>query len=386
MTSAVLEVGPVTVRGPGDVPADLAVIAVAGIDDEITLVEDEPVAVSELWAEVLDAAAAGARALTLVCPTWWSAVRCDRVRAAARGADVVVMDRAEALTASLAGVPWAVVEIADELVMVSGAHAAGVAMVRDVQMDEDPDALVRNVFAVAGPSAEVVVDAPGDVPGALALGNAVVTALHRRGVAAAVADPQRWREPLGAPAARDDERIAERVRHGGRATRTTICAAAALVAVLGGITVAAREAPADEQAMTVLVEGRVGLQIPAGWTVRRITAGPGSARVEVVSPFDPLAVIHLTQSGLGSGTVSDTVDRALREQPAGVFVDFDPSAVVADRPVVGYREVRPGREVHWAVFSDAAVRIAIGCQSAPEGGEAVRPACEAAIRSAHAIP
>ena len=134
MTSAVLEVGPVTVRGPGDVPADLAVIAVAGIDDEITLVEDEPVAVSELWAEVLDAAAGGARALTLVCPTWWSAVRCDRVREAARGADVVVMDRAEALTASLADAPWVVVEIADELVMVSGAHAAGVAMGRAAQL------------------------------------------------------------------------------------------------------------------------------------------------------------------------------------------------------------------------------------------------------------
>ncbi|MFV8170667.1 hypothetical protein [Mycolicibacterium peregrinum] len=47
MTSAVIEVGPVTVRGPGPLAADVAAIAVAGIDDEIALIEDEPVAVSE---------------------------------------------------------------------------------------------------------------------------------------------------------------------------------------------------------------------------------------------------------------------------------------------------------------------------------------------------
>jgi type VII secretion-associated protein (TIGR03931 family) len=164
-----------------------------------------------------------------------------------------------------------------------------------------------------------------------------------------------------------------------------MCAAAALATVLGGIAFAAHGPPTDHPSMTVLVEGRVGVQIPAGWTVRRITEGPGSARVEVVSPSDPELMIHLTQSGVGDGSVADTLQAALREQPAGVFVDFDPSAVVAARQVVSYREVRAGREIRWAVFVDGVVRIAVGCQSAPGHGEAVRWACEAATRSAHAV-
>ena len=39
----------------------------------------------------------------------------------------------------------------------------------------------------------------------------------------------------------------------------------------------------------------------------------------------------------------------------------------------------------WAVFVDDAVRIGVGCQSAPGGELAVRYACEEAIRSAHAL-
>lgn len=379
--SPVVEVGPVTVRGPGPVSTDLAAVAVASIDDDIALVDDEPVAVSDLWAEVLGAAGAGARAVTLVCPTWWSADRCDRVREAVMDSDVVVMRRVEALRDSPPGAFSVVVEIADEVVMVSGVDTGGVALARHVEHDLNPDAVVRAVIALAGTSAEVVVDAPAEVAGAVTLGNAVAAALRRRGVVVNVADTRFWRDARVGPDTPAEEQIGSRTRIG----KGAICATAASALMLGGIVVAARGGPADHPSMTVLVEGRVGMQIPADWTVRRVTDGPGSARVQVVSPTDPQVMIHLTQSGVGDGTVADSVGRALKEQPAGVFVDFDPSAVVAGRSVVGYREVRTGREIRWAVFVDGAVRIAVGCQSTPGREEVVRPACAAAAGSAHAV-
>src|SRR4029077_9102531 len=39
----------------------------------------------------------------------------------------------------------------------------------------------------------------------------------------------------------------------------------------------------------------------------------------------------------------------------------------------------------WAVLVDDSLRIAIGCQSAPGHEEAVREACDQAIRSAHGV-
>ncbi|MED5812656.1 type VII secretion-associated protein [Mycolicibacterium sp. 050232] len=380
--TAVVEVGPATVRGPGQV-SDLAVIAVAGIDDEITLVDDAPAAVSDLWVEVLDAAAAGARNLTLVCPTWWTADRCDRVRmaAAATGAEVVVIPRVRAVSAALTGA-WVVVEIADEVVVVSGADARSVTLARHAEEDLDREAVVRAVIAIGGMSAEIAVDVPAEVAGGVALGYAVVAGLRSRGVAATPADTRIWRDTL---VVSDPPTAADPSGRRRRPGRTALGAAVVLAAALGGLAFAAG-APVDHPKMTVLVEGRVGMQIPAGWTVRRVTDGPGSARVQVVSPIDPQVMIHLTQSGIGDGALAETLRQAMREEPAGVFVDFDPSSVVAARPVVSYREIREGREIRWAVFVDGPVRIAIGCQSIPGHAETVRSACEAATRSAHATP
>lgn len=382
MRSAVVEVGPVTVRGPGPV-SHRAAAAVGGIDDEIVLVDDEPMAVSALWAEVLDGACAGARHVTLVCPTWWTADRCDRVRdmAGCAGGEVVVMQRVQVASEELRGDSWAVVEIADEVVMVSGADARSVSLARHPENDLDPEAVVRAVISVAGASVEVAVDAPVDVARSATLGNAVMAGLRSRGARVSWADIPTWRDSLKAT---DAGVVPGFGRHGVRWGGVAIGAAAALSAVLGGIAFAAQSGPADAVAMTVLVEGRVGMQIPAGWSVRRVFDGPGSARVQVVSPSDPQTMIHLTQSGVAEGTVADTLRRALQEQPSGVFVDFDPSAVVASRPVVSYREVRTGREIRWAVFVDRGVRIAVGCQSVPGRAEAARVECEAATRSAHA--
>ncbi|CDP84918.1 MULTISPECIES: type VII secretion-associated protein [Mycolicibacterium] len=380
MTSAVVEVGPVSVYGPEPV-CDLAVIAVAGIDDELVLVDDRPVPVSDLWEQVLDTAAAQWRNITLVCPTWWSAQRCGRVRsaAAASGADVVVTRRAQAVGAALTATSWAVVEIADDLVIVTARDARSITLARHTEQDLDPEIVVRTVFDLAGTSVEVAVDVPDGVAGAADLGAAVMTALGHRGVRVTRVDPRDWCNALVAPDTR-----AARDRARTPTGRVMVGAATALAVMLGAISFAGVDAPADHAAMTVLTEGRVAVQIPAGWTVQQITDGPGSARVQVVSPKDPQVMIHLTQSPTGDGAVADTLKRALQGQPDGVFADFDPAAVVAARPVVSYREVRAGREIRWAVFTDGPVRIAIGCQSAPGHTEEVWPACAAAIRSAHA--
>ena len=59
--------------------------------------------------------------------------------------------------------------------------------------------------------------------------------------------------------------------------------------------------------------------------------------------------------------------------------------VEPDQSVVTYREIRADRHITWFVLIDESLRIAIGCQSAPGHEEAVREACDQAIRSAHAV-
>jgi len=136
------------------------------------------------------------------------------------------------------------------------------------------------------------------------------------------------------------------------------------------------------------VEGRAALVVPATWPTQRVVAGPGSARVQVTSPSDPEVALHVTQSPVPNESLSDTAERlkrAIDAEPAGVFVDFNPSGNSAGRPAVTYREVRPSHQVRWTVLVDGTVRISIGCQSRPGGEDAVRDVCEQAVRSAHAI-
>ena len=146
--------------------------------------------------------------------------------------------------------------------------------------------------------------------------------------------------------------------------------------------------PAGDMPMTLLVEGRVGVAVPAAWTAQRITSGPGSARVQVVSPSDRDVALHITQSGNPSSRASRTADSlrtALGAEPDGTFVEFNPSDRRADRDAVTYREVRPDHHVAWTVLLDGTVRIAVGCQSPPGSEHLVREACDRAIRSAHAV-
>lgn len=76
---------------------------------------------------------------------------------------------------------------------------------------------------------------------------------------------------------------------------------------------------------------------------------------------------------------------ALVEETDGAFVDFTARGRRAERPVVAYREIRPDRHVAWAVMLDRGLRIAIGCQGAPDDA-GPEEFCDRAIRSARAVP
>ena len=126
------------------------------------------------------------------------------------------------------------------------------------------------------------------------------------------------------------------------------------------------------------------MQIPADWSVQRITGGPGSARVQVVSPVDPGAILHITQSRVPTADLAATADAlrsAAEAQPPGVFVDFRPDDRRAGRPAVTYREVRPGHDIHWTVVVAGRVRISIGCQSTPG-----RPNNRGRVRTGRFVP
>jgi type VII secretion-associated protein (TIGR03931 family) len=141
--------------------------------------------------------------------------------------------------------------------------------------------------------------------------------------------------------------------------------------------------------MTLLVEGRVGVVVPAKWVVQRVTSGPGSARLVVVSPTDADIAVNVTQSSLPPHQSHEQVAEALRsalgQEPDGVFVEFNPSDRRAGQLAVTYREVRADHQISWVVLVDESLRIAIGCQSAPGHEESVREVCDQAIQSAHAL-
>jgi type VII secretion-associated protein (TIGR03931 family) len=150
-----------------------------------------------------------------------------------------------------------------------------------------------------------------------------------------------------------------------------------------------QEPSVPKMPMTLLVEGRVGVMVPAQWRVQRVTSGPGSARVQVVSPDDANVAVHITQSSLVSHQsheqVAESLRSALSKEPDGVFLEFNPADRRADQAVMTYREIRTDHHIAWFVLIDESLRIAIGCQSAPGDEEAVREACDQAVRSAHAV-
>ena len=174
-----------------------------------------------------------------------------------------------------------------------------------------------------------------------------------------------------------------------RGVRAALTVAAVLLALGGIVAVTWRSpgprSPAARHETTNLVEGRIVVRIPSRWLVQRVTAGPGSRRVQVSAPADPDIAVHITQSYAPETTLAQAAEvlgRAVAGQPAGVFVDFNPAGDAGGRPAVTYREIRAGRMIRWSVLLAGSTRISIGCQSPPGREDDVRGPCEQAMASA----
>ncbi len=365
--TTVCEVGPGAIRllQPGSACAAAGpteVVLSAGAEPQ-ALLDDAPVATAELWRTLLGALLAGARDVLLVHPTWWTPERVDLVVEAAGGAPAVrSVTRRDLLHAGSA-----FVEIGPEFVVIGDDRGITGAETRCAE----PAVVVSRVVErlADGP---VHVDAPAGVAGADALGALLARRLRADGRQVRLSTDRQLRAAALAASAQAPARR----RAAGPLVR--ILAAVTALGVVAGLAAVAREA---DPATTDLVEGRITVRIPADWNVRRVTDGPGSARVEVVSPEDSGAVLHITQSRVPDTDLAATATAlraAIAEQPPGVFVDFTAEDRRAGRLAVTYREVRPGREIDWAVLLSGRVRIAIGCQNAPA-------ACAEAIGSAREI-
>jgi type VII secretion-associated protein (TIGR03931 family) len=370
------------------------------IDDPVAVVGSRPVAVESLWHAVLESVnCRGPDRMVVIHPSWWSRPRVEIVEAAAHTlADDVVTRPRSWLLARASPVESAeltlIVEIAAHFVVVSGASV--VAERRCGKPRDVSEAVVRAIREMtSGASIAVVVDAPGVVGGAGVLATMIATRLRALGgVTAVEVDDTRLRRLAAAAVSGEASRFATRpagVADGGQRRRRLALMVLLTTAGLGfGVCALGRHpAPATERMPTTfLVEGRVRMEVPALWPAQRITEGPGSARVQITSPSDPQVALHVTQSPSGGPTLAkaaESLKYAIDAEPAGVFVDFNPSGTSAGRPAVTYREVRSGHDIRWTVLVDGAVRISIGCQSRGGDDDPVREACELAVRSARAI-
>jgi type VII secretion-associated protein (TIGR03931 family) len=387
MTAIVVEVGPATVQGPNHVDAEWVSAGIDGIDDELTLIDEHPVAVADVWRAVMqDVIGGSADAIVLVCSTWWTPSRVERVRDAAWtvAKDVVVLQRAQVLRDGLPDRMTTVVEIAPEFVVVSPPGGDMHVVARGA---------VDAVVAKIATSMAVLLDGPDGVEGAYPLVAAIADRLRATGVAVSIADADWVRRTAQGPApqAKACDAQARPARHRGRGMTAVLAGMLMSAAALCGGFAARQVVPSSglNMPMTLMVEGRVGVMVPAQWVGRRVTSGPGSARVQVVSSTDADVAVHVTQSSLAPHqsheAVADSLRDALSQQPDGVFVEFNPSDRRAGQAVVTYREMRADHHITWVVFVDGSLRIAIGCQSAPGHEEAVREVCDEAIRSAHAV-
>ncbi len=402
MDSAVSVIGTAVLVGPcalqsrtviSSGTAGLATTALACLDDEFALVDEQPVAVASLWREVFSSVLDGRAAAVLIYPSWWSDRRIAIVSDAAH-CSVPAIELA-CRSAMLASVcthrPSVVVEIADLFVVLS--RRFDERPVRAVSRAAEPpavaDEVAREVASLCGCGGTVVVDCAAGVAGAPKLGELITGRLEEHGLAVTVVDDDRLLDAVREINAEDNRQAAD---DEPRLRPTRMWALVGGLAAAGALTVAVMVAgvPTPQRSpTTLLVEGRVVVEVPSTWTARRITAGPGSARLQVTSPTDVHAALHVTQSPVPPGETlprtADNLRRAVLAEQPGVFVDFNPEDSRGGRPAVTYREVRDGHDIQWTVLLAGALRISIGCQSARGSEDAVRSACERAIASAHEL-
>lgn len=381
MTPTVVILGPQLIRGPGSAPQQWISTAVEFIDDPVALLDEQPVDVAELLRTVLTAVAGeDADPLIIVVPTWWPPRRRVVVSEAAEAvsANSVVMQRSSILCD---GSEATVVELSAEYAVVTSPGADPLIHARD-----DP-AIVTHLEA----STSVLLDIPAGVP---ALPGATTERLRRLGIPVTRSTDDQLRHIAAAAGSHSGHPVrgVGRIRPGRRASAVLAGTALAAAAAGGGWAAQAwmggpPHLPAATPT-TVLTEGGITVRVPASWSVERITSGSGSARIRVAAPGGSPA-LHLTQSVAPAGsTLTDAAEslrRAIESETDGIFADFDPVAQFGDRPAVSYVERRMGSVTRWAVVLDGAVRIAVGCQSAPDDVIAIEDICVEAVRSAQVV-
>lgn len=402
---AIIEAGPGRVRRlccgagrPASPDPDLAAVALDAADDQVALVDERPVAVATLWHTMLTRLTCDpGRGAVVVHPSWWAPSRVAQLTSGLTAGIATAAHTARPRSRLLAGSAspsgaLVVVEIAPDLVAVTATTMAAEPRRGDPRCVAA--AVVRRVVDLAAAGATVLIDAPSTVAGAADLAAVTAARIRDAGFAVEVIDDARLAECAAAATARDTAAVpCSAPARAGPAARPRLLAGAAAVGVVLALAASGMwhgDEPdrGEPPPAAFLVEGRIALQVPADWPVQRISSGPGSARVQVTSPSDPQVALHVTQApavAADLGAVADALRRAIDAEPAGVFVDFNPAGVSAGRPAVTYREVRVGHHTRWTVLVDGAVRIGIGCQSRPDGADAVRPVCERAVRSVHTL-
>lgn len=403
--------------GPGSVrrlccatteTADYGHIALSAIDDRTALVQGRAVRVDDLWRSTLRSLRCGDIGGQVLYPSWWPSARIDVVAAAAAvlGDDVELRPRSWLLERASSARAAVLVEIAEQLVAIT--FGAVVAVPRIGAPGAVADEIVRRIDEIGCVAATILIDVPSAVSGAATLAAMIgdrvgehggtpveiddagmarlASAAGRRTPAESPHPPASTETETGTDTGTDTGTgtVRQRVRLLGWLSAAVVLLAAAVPAM----TTLGRRGVVTEAAAAVLVEGRVAVSVPADWLVQRVVAGPGSARVQVSSPSDLEVALHITQSAIADAALSATAEqlrRAIDAEPAGVFVDFNPAGISAGRPAVLYREVRASHHVRWTVLVDGPLRISIGCQSRPGAERAVGPACEQAVRTAHAL-
>ena len=404
MKAHVVEVGPNAIRrlccGANTViDSEAETAALEGIDDPLTLIDSRPVAVESLWRTVLASVDCGSPETTVVVhPSWWAPARVTVVNAAAQvlAGEVVIRPRSWLLSQaspSESRHATVIVEISDGFVAITGATVAAETRRRD--QSDVAEAVVRCIRTMVSDTESVVIDAPRTVHGAGALSVMIAKALRDSGDMIAMQIDDIGLRKLAAGLIPDENHACDPnsgvAAWYGRRGRWGLALVALLISAVFGVNALAHHAPphaGDGMSTTFVVEGHVALEVPAQWPIRRVVAGPGSARLQITSPSDPEVALHVTQSRVALATLSATAEflkSAIDEAPAGVFVDFNPAGRSVGRPAVTYREIRSGHDIRWTVLVDKAVRISIGCQSRHGHDDAVSQECELAVRSARAL-
>ena len=371
----VLEFGPGVIRrrdgGPA-APGPMSAAALGGIDDPLVLLDERPVAVDDLLRSVI-ARVVGNRCarIVLVHPSSWPTRRVARVIRAAEpsAGHVAALSRAD-----LAAPGSVVIEIDELLVAVRIGDAVRALDRRDTGT---PPAIADIVAQGMPAGAQIILDVPPGLPGAEATAADIRAALARHGLVVEYGDAG----DAGPGRLRSKPRIRLQPRLIGIAL---LC----ILGVVVGGTQPLRHPPVAPVLTAAVVEGRVAVLVPEGWTVERLVRGPGSRRVRVSSPVDSDDALHITQSYVPDTTLADAgvvLGRVVAAQPAGVFADFRVDARAAGRPAITYREARPPRLIRWTVLLDGSTRISIGCQSRAGAEAGIGTACEQAIRSAHEL-